>query len=54
MQRSNIVNYYVTERLRDGKPVTIRAIRPNDKGRMVDALREASLVLALISCYILF
>ncbi len=42
MQRNDIVNYSVTERLRDGRPVTIRAIRPDDKGRMADALREAS------------
>ncbi len=42
MQRNDIANYSVTERLRDGQSVTIRAIRSDDKGRMVDALREAS------------
>ncbi len=42
MQRNDIANYSVMERLRDGLSVTIRAVRPDDKGRMVDALREAS------------
>ncbi len=42
MQRNNIENYLVTERLRDGRQVTIRAIRPDDKGGMADALREVS------------
>jgi GNAT superfamily N-acetyltransferase len=42
MQRSDIKNYSVTEYLRDGRPVTIRTIRPDDKGRMTDALRDVS------------
>jgi GNAT superfamily N-acetyltransferase len=42
MQRNNIANYSVTERLRDGRQVTIRAIRADDKGAMADALREVS------------
>jgi len=42
MERGDIANYSVTERLRDGRPVTIRAIRPDDKGGMADALREVS------------
>ena len=42
MQRNNIANYLVTERLRDGRQVTIRAIRPDDKGGMADTLREVS------------
>jgi GNAT superfamily N-acetyltransferase len=42
MERNDIANYSVTERLRDGRPVTIRAIRSDDKGRMADALRDVS------------
>lgn len=42
MQKNDIANYSVTERLQDGRQVTIRAIRPDDKGRMADALREVS------------
>lgn len=42
MKRNDIANYSVTEHLRDGRPVTIRAIRPEDKGGMADALREVS------------
>ncbi len=42
MERSDIANYSVVERLRDGRPVTIRAIRPHDKGRIIDALRNVS------------
>ncbi len=42
MQKNYIANYSVTERLKDGRQVTIRAIRPEDKGRMADALREVS------------
>ncbi len=40
MHKNDIANYAVTERLQDGHQVTIRAIRPDDKGRMADALRE--------------
>lgn len=42
MQKEDIANYSVTERLRDGRQVVIRAIRPDDKGRIVDALRDVS------------
>ena len=42
MQKNNIANYNVTELLRDGRQVTIRAIRPDDKGRMVDGLQAVS------------
>jgi RimJ/RimL family protein N-acetyltransferase len=42
MQKNYIANYSVTERLHDGRQVTIRAIRPDDMGRMADALREMS------------
>jgi GNAT superfamily N-acetyltransferase len=42
MEKNDIANYSVTERLRDGRPVTIRVIRPDDKGGMADALREVS------------
>jgi RimJ/RimL family protein N-acetyltransferase len=42
MNRNDIANYSVTDRLRDGRQVTIRAIRPDDKGAMADALREVS------------
>jgi GNAT superfamily N-acetyltransferase len=42
MERNDIAHYSVTERLRDGRTVTIRAIHPDDKGRMADALREVS------------
>jgi GNAT superfamily N-acetyltransferase len=42
VEGNNIANYLVTELLRDGRQVTIRAIRPDDKGGMADALREVS------------
>ena len=42
MQKNDIANYSVTERLQDGRQVMIRAIRPDDKGCMADALREVS------------
>jgi len=42
MIRSDIVNYSVTERLRDERPLTIRAIRPEDKGLVIEALHEVS------------
>ncbi len=42
MQGNDIANYSVQERLKDGRTVTIRAIHTDDKGRMADALREAS------------
>ena len=42
MDRDDIVKYSVTERLRDQRPVTIRAIRPDDKGLIIELLREVS------------
>jgi GNAT superfamily N-acetyltransferase len=42
MQSNDIMNYSVREGLRNGRTVTIRAVRPDDKGRMVDALLEVS------------
>jgi len=42
MDRNDIANYCVQEQLRDGHEVTIRAIRPEDKGRVSEALRELS------------
>jgi GNAT superfamily N-acetyltransferase len=42
MQKNSIANYLVTEHLRDGRQVTIRAIRPDDKGSLADTLREVS------------
>jgi len=42
MNKNDIANYSVMERLRDGRPVTIRAIRPDDRGRVTDALRKVS------------
>ena len=42
MEKSDIVNYTFTEPLRDGRAVTIRAIRPDDKGLLVDALSKLS------------
>lgn len=42
MNRDDIVKYSVTERLRDQRPVTIRAIRSDDKGLVIEALGEVS------------
>jgi GNAT superfamily N-acetyltransferase len=42
MEQDTIANYLVTERLRDGREVTIRAIRPGDRGSLADTLREMS------------
>ena len=42
VKRSGIANYSVAERLRDGRTVTIRAIRREDKGQMAEALRDLS------------
>ena len=42
MDRDDIVKYSVTERLRDQRPVTIRAIRPDDKGLIIELLSEVS------------
>ncbi len=38
----DISNYNVTESLRDQRPVTIRAIRPDDKGLIIDSLKNVS------------
>ena len=42
MKRNDLVNYTSTEHLRDGRSVTIRAIRPDDKGLLIDALNKVS------------
>lgn len=44
MNRDDIANYNVVAKLRDQRPVTIRAIRPGDKGLLQEAFRglEAS------------
>ncbi len=42
MQGNDIANYSVTERLKDGSTVTIRAVRPDDRSRIVDTLEEVS------------
>jgi GNAT superfamily N-acetyltransferase len=42
MKRNGLAGYSVAERLRDGRELLIRAIRPEDKGQMADALRELS------------
>lgn len=42
MRTEDIKNYNVAESLRDGRGVTIRAIRPGDKGLVIDALNKLS------------
>jgi RimJ/RimL family protein N-acetyltransferase len=42
MQKLDIANYSVTERLRGGRSVTIRAIRPEDKGPVAGVLKKLS------------
>ncbi len=42
MQKNDIAAYSVTEKLRDGRPVIIRAIRPDDRSRVVDTLLDVS------------
>ncbi len=42
MRGNDIENYSVPERLKDGSTVTIRAVRPDDRSRIVDTLREVS------------
>jgi hypothetical protein len=42
MPSSDISNYSVTENPRDGRQVTIRATRYDDKGRITDAFRKVS------------
>jgi RimJ/RimL family protein N-acetyltransferase len=40
MKMNDLMYYRVTESLRNGSEVTIRAIRPEDKGLMIAAFRE--------------
>ncbi len=42
MNRDDIVNYSVTERLRDQRSMVIRVVRPDDKGLVVEALAGVS------------
>ena len=42
MKVNDMVNYTSMEHLRNGWSVTIRAIRPDDKGIMIDALSKVS------------
>lgn len=40
MKINEVMHYRVTERLRNGLEVTIRAIRPEDKGLVIEAFKE--------------
>lgn len=40
MSQAEVTHYTATERLRDECPVTIRAIRPEDRGLVTEALRN--------------
>jgi RimJ/RimL family protein N-acetyltransferase len=42
MGTDDIRNYNVTERIRDQRTVTIRAVRPDDKGLIIDAVTNVS------------
>ncbi len=42
MNKTDIAHYQSEEQLRNGKVVTIRAIRPEDKGQIADAIRDIS------------
>ncbi len=42
MQKNDLSKYCFEERLKNGQAVTIRAIRPEDKGCVIDVLREVS------------
>jgi GNAT superfamily N-acetyltransferase len=42
MKRDEVTGYVAHERLRDQRPVTVRAIRPEDRGRLIEALRNVS------------
>jgi hypothetical protein len=42
MKRNDFGNYCSQETLRDRRQVTIRAIRPDDKGSLIDALNKVS------------
>ena len=39
---SEAANYFALERLRDGSPVEIRALRPDDEADMLAALEQTS------------
>ncbi len=39
---NDIINYNATENLRNQRTVTIRAIRPEDKGLIIDGLNKVS------------
>jgi hypothetical protein len=40
MERDDVRHYLVIENLRNGNEVTIRAIRPEDKGLIIEAFKE--------------
>ena len=40
MTKDNIINYRVTEQLRDQRTITVRAIRPDDKELLREAFKE--------------
>jgi RimJ/RimL family protein N-acetyltransferase len=40
MKRDDVAKYQVAERLRNGTEVTVRAIRPEDKGLVIAAFKE--------------
>jgi len=42
MTSNEIAHYNITEILRDQRPVTIRAVRPDDKALVIETFREAS------------
>ncbi len=40
MTKDDIINYRVTEQLRDQRSITVRAIRPDDKGLLREAFKD--------------
>jgi RimJ/RimL family protein N-acetyltransferase len=42
MESKDVVSYSVVERLPNGREVTVRAIRPDDKGQVAGTLKELS------------
>ena len=42
MDRNDIINYNVTEHLRDQRQITIRSVRPDDKGLVIKVLPRLS------------
>ena len=42
MNRNDIINYKMTEQLRNKQEITIRAVRPDDKGLVVESLSNLS------------